>query len=271
MLPPCSQPILHHLPRTGNSTLDDRQPVTRRNPTPLLDRRSRSPAMRSAESDPVPGGQRPDRCGCPSRRAPLNAGIPCNSLRPAHSAPGQRPDQATTGSAAYGPLAARPGNHGGPEPRRRGRGPRPGLSYAVRGLFYAGMHGEDIDQARGFQNLAHRLSWSGQGQVTAVSPSPCARGHRSPRPGDYRRSGRAGVYRFQWCGRAGARAEAGAARWGDLLLAAPQHQVLRVLTLTRLIDVFPTYASVGEAARTAGLTRQAAAPVVGSPARVAVT
>jgi anti-anti-sigma factor len=27
---------------------------------------------------------------------------------------------------------------------------------------------------------------------------------------------------------------------GDLLLAAPQHQVLRVLTLTRLIDVFPS-------------------------------
>jgi anti-sigma B factor antagonist len=41
---------------------------------------------------------------------------------------------------------------------------------------------------------------------------------------------------------------------GDLLLAAPQHQVLRVLTLTRLIDVFPVYASVDEAARTAGLT-----------------
>ena len=58
---------------------------------------------------------------------------------------------------------------------------------------------------------------------------------------------------------------------GDLLLAAPQHQVLRVLTLTRLIDVFPVYASVDEAARTAGLTRQAAAPVDGSPARVAVT
>ena len=35
---------------------------------------------------------------------------------------------------------------------------------------------------------------------------------------------------------------------GDLLLAAPQHQVLRVLTLTRLIDVFPVYASVDEAA-----------------------
>ena len=41
---------------------------------------------------------------------------------------------------------------------------------------------------------------------------------------------------------------------GDLLLAAPRHQVLRVLTLTRLIDVFPIYASVDEAARTAGLT-----------------
>jgi hypothetical protein len=53
---------------------------------------------------------------------------------------------------------------------------------------------------------------------------------------------------------------------GDLLLAAPQHQVLRVLTFTRLIDVFPVYASVDEAARTAGLTRHAAAPVDGSPA-----
>jgi hypothetical protein len=58
---------------------------------------------------------------------------------------------------------------------------------------------------------------------------------------------------------------------GDLLLAAPQHQMLRVLTLTRLIDVFPVYASADEAARTAGLTRQAAAPVDGSPARVAMT
>ena len=56
-----------------------------------------------------------------------------------------------------------------------------------------------------------------------------------------------------------------------MLLAAPQHQVLRVLTFTRLIDVFPVYASVDEAARTAGLTRQAATPVDGSPARVAVT
>jgi hypothetical protein len=29
------------------------------------------------------------------------------------------------------------------------------------------MHGEDMDQARGFQNLAHWLLRSGQGQVTA--------------------------------------------------------------------------------------------------------
>ncbi len=35
---------------------------------------------------------------------------------------------------------------------------------------------------------------------------------------------------------------------GDLLLAAPQRQVLRILALTRLIDVFPVHASVGEAA-----------------------
>jgi hypothetical protein len=56
---------------------------------------------------------------------------------------------------------------------------------------------------------------------------------------------------------------------GDLLLAAPQQQVLRVLTLTRLIDVFPVHASVDEAARTAGLSRRAAAPADGHPARVA--
>ena len=34
---------------------------------------------------------------------------------------------------------------------------------------------------------------------------------------------------------------------GDMLLAAPQHQVLRVLALTRLIDVFSVYPSVEEA------------------------
>ena len=38
---------------------------------------------------------------------------------------------------------------------------------------------------------------------------------------------------------------------GDLLLAAPRQQVLRVLTLTRLIDVFPVHASVEEAASSA--------------------
>ena len=58
---------------------------------------------------------------------------------------------------------------------------------------------------------------------------------------------------------------------GDLLLAVPQQQVLRVLTLTRLIDVFPVYASVDEAARTAGLTGRAAATADGRPARIAVT
>src|SRR6266581_5855092 len=34
---------------------------------------------------------------------------------------------------------------------------------------------------------------------------------------------------------------------GDLRLAAAQQQVLRVLTLTRLIEGFPVHASVGEA------------------------
>jgi anti-sigma B factor antagonist len=57
------------------------------------------------------------------------------------------------------------------------------------------------------------------------------------------------------CGRRHAR-RAG----GDLLLAAPQQQVLRVLTLTRLVDAFPVHASVGEAADYAGLYRPAAAP-----------
>jgi anti-sigma B factor antagonist len=43
---------------------------------------------------------------------------------------------------------------------------------------------------------------------------------------------------------------------GELLLAAPQQQVLRVLTLTRLIDAFPLHATVDEAA---GYSRRAAA------------
>ena len=58
---------------------------------------------------------------------------------------------------------------------------------------------------------------------------------------------------------------------GDLLLAAPRQQVLRVLTLTRLIDVFPVHPSVEEAASSAGRLPRAAAPVAGRPVRVAVT
>ena len=58
---------------------------------------------------------------------------------------------------------------------------------------------------------------------------------------------------------------------GDLLLAAPQHQVLRVLTLTRLIDVFPVHPGVDEAASSARGRRRPAAPIAGHPVRVAVT
>ena len=52
---------------------------------------------------------------------------------------------------------------------------------------------------------------------------------------------------------------------GDLVLAAPQQQVLLVLTLTRLIEVFPVHASVDEAADSAGCSQRPAAPVAGSP------
>jgi anti-sigma B factor antagonist len=55
---------------------------------------------------------------------------------------------------------------------------------------------------------------------------------------------------------------------GDLVLAAPQEQVLRVLTLTRLIEVFPVHASVDEAA---DRSQRPAAPVAGSPVLLAVT
>jgi anti-sigma B factor antagonist len=58
---------------------------------------------------------------------------------------------------------------------------------------------------------------------------------------------------------------------GDLLLAAPQQQVLRVLTLTRLIEVFPVHASVDEAAGRAGRSQRPAVPVAGSPLFLAVT
>ena len=58
---------------------------------------------------------------------------------------------------------------------------------------------------------------------------------------------------------------------GDLVLAAPQQQVLRVLTLTRLIEVFPVHASVAEAAGRAVRSQRSAAPVAGSPVLLAVT
>ena len=58
---------------------------------------------------------------------------------------------------------------------------------------------------------------------------------------------------------------------GDLLLAAPQCQVLRVLGLTRLIDVFAVHVSVAEAARSAGRSRPAAVRVTGRSAGVART
>ncbi len=58
---------------------------------------------------------------------------------------------------------------------------------------------------------------------------------------------------------------------GDLLLAAPQQQVLRVLTLTRLIDVFSVHASVDEAVGNPGRSRRMAAPVAGHPVPLAVT
>jgi anti-anti-sigma factor len=48
---------------------------------------------------------------------------------------------------------------------------------------------------------------------------------------------------------------------GELLLAAPQPQVLRLLTLTRLIDVFRVCTSVDEAARSVSHFPRVAVPV----------
>jgi anti-sigma B factor antagonist len=48
---------------------------------------------------------------------------------------------------------------------------------------------------------------------------------------------------------------------GDLLLAAPQDRVLRVFAVIRLAEVFCVYASVGEAAGSAGRSRPVAVPV----------
>jgi anti-anti-sigma factor len=48
---------------------------------------------------------------------------------------------------------------------------------------------------------------------------------------------------------------------GDLLLAAPQPWVLRVLAATRLLDLFSVHPSVEEAVSSAGSWRRVAAPV----------
>ncbi len=48
---------------------------------------------------------------------------------------------------------------------------------------------------------------------------------------------------------------------GDVLLAAPQDQVLRLLTVTRLAEVFSVHASADEAAGIARRSRRAAVPV----------
>ncbi len=56
----------------------------------------------------------------------------------------------------------------------------------------------------------------------------------------------------------------------DLLLAAPQQQVLRMLAITRLIDVFSVHARVGEAAGSAGRIPVAITPEAGSPALLAM-
>ena len=48
---------------------------------------------------------------------------------------------------------------------------------------------------------------------------------------------------------------------GDLLLAAPQRRVLRVLAVTRLAGEFSVHASVEEAAGSAGRSRREAVPV----------
>jgi anti-sigma B factor antagonist len=54
---------------------------------------------------------------------------------------------------------------------------------------------------------------------------------------------------------------------GDLILAAPQQNVMRVLAITRLADAFCVYSTVEEAARQAGRFRERAMPVPQRPRR----
>jgi len=58
---------------------------------------------------------------------------------------------------------------------------------------------------------------------------------------------------------------------GDLLLAAAQEQVLRLLILTGLIGVFSVHASTGQAAAAAGGSHRAAASRAGRPAVLPVS
>jgi anti-sigma B factor antagonist len=55
---------------------------------------------------------------------------------------------------------------------------------------------------------------------------------------------------------------------GDLLLAAPQRQVRRVLAIIWERDGFAVHASVAEAAASAEASRQAVAPIRRQPARM---
>jgi anti-sigma B factor antagonist len=48
---------------------------------------------------------------------------------------------------------------------------------------------------------------------------------------------------------------------GDVLLAAPQQQVLRILAITRLVDVFRVHASVAEAAGSAAGSQRVVVPM----------
>jgi anti-sigma B factor antagonist len=57
----------------------------------------------------------------------------------------------------------------------------------------------------------------------------------------------------------------------DVVLAGPQRQVLRMLAITRLIDVFAVHACVDEAAGIAGRIPVAIAPAAGNPALLAMT
>jgi anti-sigma B factor antagonist len=58
---------------------------------------------------------------------------------------------------------------------------------------------------------------------------------------------------------------------GDLLLAAAQEQVLRLLAITRLIGVFSVHASARQAAAVAAVPHRAAEPVAGCSTVLAVS